>query len=71
MGSLILSCDISILQVRSRNSYSALEQAPAMHEVQPALSALIFAVDRPQLLHNLFVFNSRSYQKRRYTYASC
>lgn len=70
MGSLILSYDISILQVRARNSYSELEQALAMHELQRALSVLTFLVERLQLLHFLFVLNSRSDQKRRYTCAS-
>lgn len=62
--------DISILQARARNSYSGLGQALAMHELQRALSVLTFSVERLQLLHFLFVLNSRSDQKRRYTYAS-
>lgn len=64
MGSLILSYDILILQVRARNSYSELEQALVMYGLQRALSVLIFSVERLQLLHSSFVLNSRSDQKK-------
>lgn len=58
MGKLILTYDISIL--REPETHSELEQAPAMRELQRVHSVLIFSVERLQLLHCLFVLNSRS-----------